>query len=506
MDDKFGQRKKNNHPKSRPKSHKFLNKILSGKLRKKKTKKKKEKKGTIYGYSLQELLSHDGVPGTVPIVLKLCIDFLREHALEVEGIFRIPGHQIDMEELAQIFYEAEAKALIGGISPAVDVHVVAELLKKILREMPEPLFTFELHQRFIDAISGETSVHEKINKLKDLFMQLPVLNRNTICYLFNLLVLICQRNEKNLMDPTNMSTIFGPTLMRSKEVDLINVLSDKSKDVILLFLEHFSTITKLHEQEIVYPFKVKYNHNSTAASGSIEIKVSEDNSQSSSHSNNQPRRASTGTSSSLHPMNNKKFKLESSSDTVNRKITAVVQRRSNRKMSSNGSVKTDSRTYPKFLPKAQDPALYCKKQRSKGSVVLPSTSSQKKERHLNTATVDSSTLKRASFDKPIHDDTGFTTTLPIPEVGIDSRYTVRSKRASWSSTNDREFTISSLEVPDTFVTDYDGRNTNDNGKFLISSENVRRSRSRRSSADRKKRPNGTLQGEAIFYSSEDYCA
>jgi len=222
---------------------------LSGKVKKKK--KRDDRRASICGLSLPELLQQDGVTGDIPLVVKFCVDFLRDNALDLEGIFRIPGHQTAMESLAEAFYKCET-SLVGGITPLVDAHIVAELLKKVLRDMPEPLFSFDLHSEFIKAATLEDQ-HQRIEKTRTLFRQLPLLVRNTICYLFPLLIEVCQHSDKNLMGKENVSTIFAPSLMRSREVNFLDVLSDKGNEVVLLFLEHFDEIVENHRTQGAQP-------------------------------------------------------------------------------------------------------------------------------------------------------------------------------------------------------------------------------------------------------------
>jgi len=52
-------------------------------------------------------------------------------AIDVEGLFRISGQANKVEDLASGFFQSNM-ALVGGINPDTDPHVVAELLKKVM--------------------------------------------------------------------------------------------------------------------------------------------------------------------------------------------------------------------------------------------------------------------------------------------------------------------------------------------------------------------------------------
>eukprot|EP01121_Diplochlamys_sp_Union-15-3_P015586 TRINITY_DN518_c0_g1_i1.p1 TRINITY_DN518_c0_g1~~TRINITY_DN518_c0_g1_i1.p1 ORF type:complete len:453 (-),score=78.66 TRINITY_DN518_c0_g1_i1:52-1410(-) len=302
--------------------------------------------------SLAELLEHDGLPGEVPVVIQLCVEFLKEHGLDVEGLFRIPGHQIDTEELAKIFYKADA-ALIGGISPNVDINTVAELLKKVLREMPEPLFTFHLHTQFIKA-AGLENLEQRIDQTRNLFMQLHPLTRNTICYLFPFLITVCEHHEKNLMGKDNIATIFGASLMRSKEKDILESLSDKTDSVIMMFLEHFNEITSLHKQEII---SLQYLPTENKGHSPVRFSKTAPSSPASKVVKEAPGSAKIVRRNLASDPLSKRRKSGDSNNIVRPQGKSLIERRAKRKktavanLANDGGKRTDSRTYPKFLPK-----------------------------------------------------------------------------------------------------------------------------------------------------------
>eukprot|EP01121_Diplochlamys_sp_Union-15-3_P007778 TRINITY_DN2007_c0_g1_i5.p1 TRINITY_DN2007_c0_g1~~TRINITY_DN2007_c0_g1_i5.p1 ORF type:complete len:281 (-),score=51.00 TRINITY_DN2007_c0_g1_i5:40-882(-) len=199
------------------------------------------KRASIYGMSLEELMELDGPSSNkVPYVIKLCVDFIKIHGLDIQGIFREPGHQVSVDKLASLFYSIDL-SLVGGISPTIDVHVVAELLKKVLRDLPEPLFTFHLFDSFCKCLDIDDE-KDKISRYRELYLQLPTINQAVIDYLFPVLLDVHHHRDRNLMDLTNIATIFGPTLLRSKETDYFS--THKSAQVMAEFLQYFGSVTK----------------------------------------------------------------------------------------------------------------------------------------------------------------------------------------------------------------------------------------------------------------------
>lgn len=60
-----------------------------------------------------------------------------------------------MKELRQRFLQGKTAPMLEKVQ---DIHVVCGLLKDFLRKLQEPLITFRLHQKFMEA-SGGTHTH-----------------------------------------------------------------------------------------------------------------------------------------------------------------------------------------------------------------------------------------------------------------------------------------------------------------------------------------------------------
>lgn len=68
-------------------------------------------------------------------------------ALDVVGIFRLSGSSVRIDEYQQAF----DKGVQVDLSTENDPHCVSGLLKSYFRELPEPILTFGLYDRFIAA-------------------------------------------------------------------------------------------------------------------------------------------------------------------------------------------------------------------------------------------------------------------------------------------------------------------------------------------------------------------
>lgn len=79
----------------------------------------------------------------IPPIMRQCVEFLdRPEALETEGLFRRSANTLVVRDLQNKINQGERVQL-------EDPHVAAVLLKTFLRELKEPLLTFDLYDEII---------------------------------------------------------------------------------------------------------------------------------------------------------------------------------------------------------------------------------------------------------------------------------------------------------------------------------------------------------------------
>ena len=126
----------------------------------------------VFGISLTELFDRD--QSAVPMVVYQCMQAVDLYGLEVEGIYRLSGTSSHVNLLRDQFNHNSSQ--IDFRNPANfyhDVNSVATLLKQFFRDLPDPLFTRQQYNAFIDAARVEDesgrrdALHQCINDLPD---------------------------------------------------------------------------------------------------------------------------------------------------------------------------------------------------------------------------------------------------------------------------------------------------------------------------------------------------
>jgi hypothetical protein len=75
--------------------------------------------------------------------------------MSVEGVFRKSGNIRRLKELSDLIDKDAGSIDLTGDTPVQ----LAALMKKFLRELPDPLFTFKLHKLFVMSLSKSLVSH-----------------------------------------------------------------------------------------------------------------------------------------------------------------------------------------------------------------------------------------------------------------------------------------------------------------------------------------------------------
>ncbi|KAM5281459.1 SLIT-ROBO Rho GTPase-activating protein 3 isoform 2-T2 [Ctenodactylus gundi] len=146
----------------------------------------------------------------IPLVVESCIRYINLYGLQQQGIFRVPGSQVEVNDIKNSFERGE-DPLVDDHSER-DINSVAGVLKLYFRGLENPLFPKERFQDLISTIKLESPA-ERVHQIQQILITLPRVVIVVMRYLFAFLNHLSQYSDENMMDPYNLAICFGPTLM-----------------------------------------------------------------------------------------------------------------------------------------------------------------------------------------------------------------------------------------------------------------------------------------------------
>ncbi|XP_038602338.1 unconventional myosin-IXa isoform X3 [Tachyglossus aculeatus] len=175
-----------------------------------------------FGVELSRLTNEER---TVPIVVEKLTNYIEMHGLYTEGIYRKSGSTNKIKELRH------------GLDTDIDnvnlddynIHVIASVFKQWLRDLPNPLMTFELYEEFLRAM-GLQERKEIIQGVYSVIDQLSRTHLNTLERLVFHLVRIALQEETNRMSANALAIVFAPCILRCPDtIDPLKSVQDISK-------------------------------------------------------------------------------------------------------------------------------------------------------------------------------------------------------------------------------------------------------------------------------------
>ncbi|KAJ1978194.1 hypothetical protein H4R35_002000 [Dimargaris xerosporica] len=162
-----------------------------------------------FGIDLAALM---GPQQRVPPFFELCLGEIESRGLEEVGIYRVPGSVAGINRLKEELNRGHWDVDLSS-DPYQDINVVAGIVKQFLRELPEPLLTFQLYDGFVNAALVD-DYNERLWAIKDLVQALPRSNYVLLKRLVEHLERVTDYEEINHMYSTNLAIVFGPTLLK----------------------------------------------------------------------------------------------------------------------------------------------------------------------------------------------------------------------------------------------------------------------------------------------------
>eukprot|EP00079_Xenopus_tropicalis_P013988 XP_002944018.2 PREDICTED: rho GTPase-activating protein 30 [Xenopus tropicalis] len=99
-----------------------------------------------------------------------------------------------------------------------DVHCVSSLCKAYFRELPNPLLTYQLYDKFADAVAIQLE-EQRLIKIKEVLKELPLPHYRTLEYLMRHLLRMASFSSQTNMHARNLAIVWAPNLLRSKDIE-----------------------------------------------------------------------------------------------------------------------------------------------------------------------------------------------------------------------------------------------------------------------------------------------
>lgn len=175
-------------------------------------------------------------------------------ATDVEGIFRLSGSAKRIKDLQEVFNSPDRYGK-GLDWTGYTVHDAANILRRYLNQLPEPIVPLDFYDRFRDPLRGHQTRSEGDNDAQaseppefdhnnavltyqKLIKDLPSLNRQLLLYILDLLAVFSSKSEQNRMTSANLAAIFQPGLLSHPSHDMAPEEYRLSQDVLIFLIEN----------------------------------------------------------------------------------------------------------------------------------------------------------------------------------------------------------------------------------------------------------------------------
>ncbi|EEB09323.1 rho-type GTPase activating protein Rga4 [Schizosaccharomyces japonicus yFS275] len=165
----------------------------------------------------------------VPHLITACIGFVEKYGLDYEGLYRKSGATSQMKRIVSLLENGNTE-----LGPNEDISAVTSVLKQYLRNLPNPIITFDQYYPLIEA-SGIRKPAEKLIGIKRVISNLPSIHGQVLRLIMFHLANVVKMSHLNLMNSKNLAVVFSPTLIRDPD-NSRDVLDMAMKNLCLHFM------------------------------------------------------------------------------------------------------------------------------------------------------------------------------------------------------------------------------------------------------------------------------
>jgi myosin-9 len=215
-----------------------------------------ESSGSLFGVTLDKLVGLGGGGGAgsqqrLPPIIERLISTIELVGLYTEGLYRKSGVSSRVQQLKKLL-EEESSSSKEGAASLVDlqeqpIHVLTAVLKAFLRELPQPLLTYERYDDFLRA-ADIVDAKERISSLMALVQELPPHHFDLLERLVFHLTRVALNEKSNRMGPNALSIVFAPCILRTSKIqqaqDSLSNVSKQTSVVETILTEQLRRVTE----------------------------------------------------------------------------------------------------------------------------------------------------------------------------------------------------------------------------------------------------------------------
>ncbi|XP_053668571.1 unconventional myosin-IXa-like [Anopheles marshallii] len=171
----------------------------------------------LFGVPLTALCGSNSDGVKIPAQITKLIMMIEMHGLYSEGIYRKSGVSSKIKDLKAKMDRAVTSADGGGGEmdfESYNVHVLTNVLKSFLREMPEPLLTFDRYDDFLRA-ADLSDGSDRVQTLLSLVKKIPPAHHCLFERLIFHLALVAKLEQYNRMSASSLAIVFAPCVLRT---------------------------------------------------------------------------------------------------------------------------------------------------------------------------------------------------------------------------------------------------------------------------------------------------
>ncbi|ELP94962.1 hypothetical protein EIN_251060 [Entamoeba invadens IP1] len=211
------------------------------------------KRQCMIGVNLKSVPTINGIP--YPIYDMLDVLSHDWSFILREGIFRVPGNYAVIKQVTDFYERGETVDL-----SQLNVDVVASLLKNYLKLIPNKLISDDERDMFDATIQIDKSYNDIIlMNMINAVSFLKLTNYLTLKHVIFHLRLVSQYSRQNLMDVSNLATVFAPAMFSLSLQELMNK-DNYAVKTIVFFIENYDKIfiSNVHKTVSAYMEPTEY--------------------------------------------------------------------------------------------------------------------------------------------------------------------------------------------------------------------------------------------------------